>query len=288
MPAEHVGRSKQMNMNRSWSAIPIFCTALLIGGLFIAGQTLRAQVPKPVPDDIKKQVLDNLARQAGKAQIPQSGSRKVMIDYETLDLGDFINIVADEFKIKPLTIDPEIRGDIVIETATPMTRDDAAALFLLVLHSNNAVLIRDRGIYRIVPISSGGLNRVEIIEKPPELSTAKSEPEQSHANTGDQKPPDLPVMNDATGSTAASIKVLNDNSRQKPHLRTYIVEPRFVPVKDLIEAIKPFMADSASIRSFERAKLLIFTDYVTNGDRFLKMIHSLDRDPKAQDSHMGD
>lgn len=219
--------------------------------------------------------------------------------WECFDLRFFINGVADEFGITPIIIDPNIRGTVDVSISTPLAKEDAFSLFLIVLKNNNAALIKDKKTYAVLSMPGAFPGQFpEIIDKLPKPSTPKSEPKQSPANTDNQKQPGFfkgflmsPMAQGRDGRTAetpaASSKHLTNSSNQRPLLATHIVQVQFVPVKDVIESIKPFMTQGGVISPFERANILILTDYADNWARIRQTIQTMGSNPKAQDSHIG-
>jgi type II secretory pathway component GspD/PulD (secretin) len=189
-------RGNQMSINKFWSAILIICAALLLGGSLFAGQVIQAQDQQPSTTD-QRRVQDALRRMLNSTQTPLSNPAATQgapfFNIGWVDLSDFINEVAIGLGITPIIIDPDVRGTVRVEIFSPMTnmtKEDVFHLLSMVLKSNNAALTKDKGIYKIVPISSMP-NMIEDIfwDKIPEPSTPKSEPKQSPENTGDPKQP---------------------------------------------------------------------------------------------------
>jgi type II secretory pathway component GspD/PulD (secretin) len=284
----------QMSINKIRSGIPILCIALLISAVLAAGQMPKAQDKQPPPDDVRKQA-DNLKRlitvMGNSAQIPQVnpaatlddptspiaqasyGRLRINVD-EYTDLHIFFDAVASGLGIIPLTVDSNIKGTIDISTSTPLSKDDVFLLFLCVLKNNSVALIRDKENYKIVPISGippGG----EIVDKLPDTSISKSEPARLSANDGD------PIKPGSSQTPLASPIIQRRNGR---YLTTHIVQVKFVSVKDLIEAIKPFITQTGSIRLIERVNMLILTDYADNWDKIRQTIQLLDINAQSTDN----
>jgi general secretion pathway protein D len=59
-------------------------------------------------------------------------------------------ILGDILAVK-YTVDPGIEGKITIQTPKPVARSEVVDLFQAALRSNNAALVNNKGIYRIVP-----------------------------------------------------------------------------------------------------------------------------------------
>jgi general secretion pathway protein D len=111
---------------------------------------------------------------------------EIALSYQDASLYEFINQVADMLGITPLLIDPNVKGSVYIHSA-PNTyiskSQDLFPIFNLVLKNNNAALVRAGRIFKIVPLSQGLREGLEIIQtlppeaKPaPEQETPKKEP----------------------------------------------------------------------------------------------------------------
>jgi TonB family protein len=84
----------------------------------------------------------------------QTGGAKIQLGYRDADLREFINMIAGTLKLTPIVIDPEVKGTVTIQTASPISADDLLLLFNQILTNNNAALIKQGALYQVVPISS--------------------------------------------------------------------------------------------------------------------------------------
>jgi len=100
--------------------------------------------------------------------------QKMALNLDNADLSVFVNQVSESLGISPIIIDSEVRGSVTVISG-PMSRDDLSVLFIMVLKNNNAALVKDKGIYQIMPISMAIKRGVPIIEKIPEPSTGALE-----------------------------------------------------------------------------------------------------------------
>jgi type II secretory pathway component GspD/PulD (secretin) len=263
-----------------------FCSAILIIGavLLIGGFLAVAQIPK-----------------AQDRQPSAKSDQKMMIDPENHDLRIFINVVADAIGLTPIEIDPAIQGTVEVVTATPVSKDAVFPLFSNVLKCNDAVLIRDRGNYKVLPMSAiSTLGKVEIITNdklPEEFSAQKSQPKQSPQTIGDQKqsgssqklssPKTQGTGKRTSGTPSASAKNVVDSVN--PRMATYIGQVNTIPVKDLIEAIKPHITNAGCIMPYEPLNMVIFAsndDSVAMISHTISVLNSMRLDaqiPQAQD-----
>ena len=323
-----------MSTHRSRNAVFVICIALLMGSLFSAGWAFQGRGSRPASQDDRRRLLENLMRQAqpnkqnaGQGQTqpapapampqqpaapspaspaapappspspPASGSgQRMVLNYEGVDLGDFINQTASALGLNPLIIDSEVKGTVTVVSSTPMSREEVFPLFSMILKNNNAALIKQNGIYQIIPMSSALKRGVEIIERLPEPSTAKPESElplpgpgagagpagsmldafrnMAAARAGTATP--APAGTPAPARTPAATSTETGASSGTPRLATHVIRVEFVPVKDLIEPIRLFMTDGGVIMPYERLNMLILTDYTDSADRILQIIRMLD------------
>ena len=286
-----------IRIGRSWSFIIIIFTALMMGALYSAGwavqeperipstesqrqeainrlltQVRRNQVipPNPAPGAVVNQPVpaDSQAAPAGNSapvpRIIQRDGSKLSLNFENIDLYDFVNQISAILGLTPVIIDSDVRGSVNLMTSTPMPREDVFPLFNMILKSKNAALIKQGGIYQIIPISSALKNGIEILEKLPEPASdngkAGKSSEKDAAKTTIAVPARTPVTEDSTA----------------PRLVTNVIRAEFVPVKDLIEPIKLFMTEGGVIMPYERLNMLILTDYSDSSEKVLQLIHMLD------------
>lgn len=125
-----------------------------IAGGVVGG--IRGKVNAPVPPPPPPQAIMPTAK---PAPVPQQTGLKqadgtVRMNFKDLDLGVFIKEVSEVLDLTPLVVDSAVQGTVTVYNTAPMTKEEALALFNLVLKKNNASLIHQNGIYQINPISS--------------------------------------------------------------------------------------------------------------------------------------
>ena len=113
-----------------------------------------ANAPVPPPRPLKATPLE-----AEKVPVPpQTGLKKadgkLQMNFTNMDLNLFIGQISEILGLTPLVIDSAVKGTVNVYSSTPMTKEEALALFKLILKRNNASLIYQNGIYQVVPISS--------------------------------------------------------------------------------------------------------------------------------------
>ena len=85
---------------------------------------------------------------------------EVTLNFEEADIRDVVKVVFDTLK-ENYTIDPRVQGAVTVQTSRPLTKDLLLPTLETLLRTNDAVLVRDGGIYRILPaagaVQQGGL-----------------------------------------------------------------------------------------------------------------------------------
>jgi TonB family protein len=99
------------------------------------------------------QMRSSIPAPAPPASASQSGA-KTQLNFDNADLRHFINAIASALNLTPIIIDPEVKGTVTVQTASPISADDLLRLFNQVLKNNNAALIKQGDIYQVVPVPS--------------------------------------------------------------------------------------------------------------------------------------
>lgn len=296
------------HIKNSRNVIIIILAALLMGGLSSAAWTFQETKRPPTPsEERRRRALESITRQAQDSKpsakpipappspttlqpapatpsAPPVATGAIQLNFDNEDLTTFINQIASTLGLSPLLIDTDVKGTVNLNSG-PMPKSDILPLFNLILKNNNAALIRQGGIYQIVPISSALKKGVDIIELPSSLSDIP-EPEKEPESKPEPGRPDVlnkPVSNSPTSPAAqipskmamASPQSEGESGRA-PRLATHVIRAEFIPVKDLIEPIRLFMTEGGVIMPYERLNMLILTDYTDSVSRIMQIIRMLD------------
>ena len=286
-----------MNINKLRSPIMAISAALLMSCLVSAAWTPQEPSREPATEKDRKQVLERLINQVQKnqkdtAQSPaapkeqnqtaspapapspvQRGNVKgVMLNFENADLYDVVNELSVTLGLTPILIDSAIKGSVNLQCSTHISKEELFPLFNLILKNNNAALVKEDGIYQIVPISSALKMGVEIIENLPKESEA-SDP----GSEAKPKPaaPNTPTRSRSSRPPARTVPSDNQSSGDS-RLATHVIRTEFIPVGDLIEPIKLFMTEGGAIMPYDRLNMLIITDYTDSVEKILEIVHLLD------------
>jgi general secretion pathway protein D len=171
---------------------------------------------------------------------------------------DFANLMSNTLGLTPMLLDPAIQGSVTAVTPNSMSKDEIFSLCNLILKSKNAALIRDQGIYQIVPITSALKNNLKFIDHLPEdadLGTPGASGVAADPVTAPPREPEDPLA---------------------PRLATHVIHVEFVPVKDLLDVLN-LIVTGGDIITYERQNILIVTDYADNIARIQELIRMLDK-----------
>ncbi|MGA2261876.1 MAG: hypothetical protein ABSH28_10600, partial [Acidobacteriota bacterium] len=267
-------------------------------------QTPSPATPVPTPAAPAQSALPGIVQRA-----PLSADQ-IQLKYDNAPLYDFITQIADMLGITPILIDPDVKGTVYIYSSAPMSKQDVIPIFNIVLKNNNAALVRSGNFYKIVPISQGLKEGLEIVDtlpppppkpaqdketpkktdvpadgtvKPPDTAPPSATPIQPvnavqtppGAATGQTRPGTAPAQNPLQAQATPSAQA-RPASPDGPRLATHIIRAEFVPVQSLVEPIKLFMTEGGVIMPYERQNMLIITDYTDNVQKLLEVVHLLD------------
>ncbi len=141
------------------TAKPLAPTAPAGGGLDLAPT---AKPPLVVPGT--GNFIDTKA--AAKAQPPtqtQAGPGEVTLNFEGADIRDVVKVVFETLK-ENYTVDPQVQGEVTVQTSRPLAKEALLPTLETMLRMSNAVLVRDGGIYRIIP-AAGAVQKGSLVPR---------------------------------------------------------------------------------------------------------------------------
>jgi general secretion pathway protein D len=77
----------------------------------------------------------------------------VTLNFEQADLKEFLRVIFDTILQENYYVDPQIRGTVTLHTTRPVTQGAVLAILETVLEGNGAALIRDEGMFKVVPLA---------------------------------------------------------------------------------------------------------------------------------------
>ncbi len=82
--------------------------------------------------------------------VTRTAAGEVTLNFEEAEIRDVVKVVFDTLK-ENYTIDPQVQGEVTVQTGRPLARDQLLPTLETLLRANNAVLVREGGVYRIIP-----------------------------------------------------------------------------------------------------------------------------------------
>ena len=80
----------------------------------------------------------------------------VTLNFEQAALPEFLSVVFETILKENYLIDPDVRGTVTLHTTRPVTKDAVQSILEEVLQQNDAALIRDAGIFKVIPLVDAG------------------------------------------------------------------------------------------------------------------------------------
>jgi general secretion pathway protein D len=192
------------------------------------------------------------------AQAPpgrQAGANMVPLAFNNADIYSFTNTMAGLLGLTPILVDSAVQGTVDFNGTIP--RDDLFDIFNGILKSRGAALVRQNSLYQVVPISAAIRSDLEIIETRPPPGEGTAAPGVSPVKPSPKQ--------DRIPETSRGLLPA-----------THVIRLDFVPVEDVVEAVRLFVSDNVPIITFKRQNLMIITDYSDNAARIRDFIRMLD------------
>ena len=78
----------------------------------------------------------------------------VTLNFEKAQLHEFLSVVFDKILMQNYVVDPSVTGTVTLHTTRPITQAAVLPTVETVLQLNNAALVYDDGVYRVVPMDA--------------------------------------------------------------------------------------------------------------------------------------
>lgn len=98
--------------------------------------------------------------QAG-SDAPRSSAGDVTLNFQDTAIGEVVKTILGDILRENYSIDDGVQGKVSLQTSKPITRDALIPTLDTLLQINGAALVRNNGLYQVVPtgeVSLGGLN----------------------------------------------------------------------------------------------------------------------------------
>ncbi|MCO4812095.1 MAG: type II secretion system protein GspD [Gammaproteobacteria bacterium] len=127
-----------------------------------AGDTASAEAPANAPSAPDEQDADPIVLGTGQfvqaARGPEravyAGEDGVTLNFEKTQLHEFLSVVFDKILMQNYVVDSSVNGTVTLHTTRPITQAAVLPTVEAVLQLNNAALIYDDGVYRIIPMDA--------------------------------------------------------------------------------------------------------------------------------------
>ncbi|MEA2094076.1 MAG: hypothetical protein U9P11_05885, partial [Pseudomonadota bacterium] len=80
-------------------------------------------------------------------------SGDVILNFEGSSMREFVKVIFDDILGENYLIDPKVDGVVTLHTTRAVSQGAALSILESVLELNGAVLVQDRGMYKIVPVA---------------------------------------------------------------------------------------------------------------------------------------
>jgi general secretion pathway protein D len=78
----------------------------------------------------------------------------VTLNFENASLPEFLRVVFESILKENYLLDPSVSGSVTLHTTRPVTQDTVLPIVEAVLEQNGAALIRDEGMFKVLPLGS--------------------------------------------------------------------------------------------------------------------------------------
>ncbi|MDG4558618.1 MAG: type II secretion system secretin GspD [Candidatus Contendobacter sp.] len=91
---------------------------------------------------------------------PRTAPGEVTLNFDGADIRDVAKVIFDTLK-ENYTVDPQVQGEVTVQTSRPLARDQLLPTLETLLRANQAVLVREGGLYKILP-AAGAVRRAHL------------------------------------------------------------------------------------------------------------------------------
>ena len=88
----------------------------------------------------------------------------VTLNFENASLPEFLRVVFESILKENYLIDPSVSGSVTLHTTRPVTADTVLPIVEAVLEQNGAALIRDEGMFKVLPLGDAASELVNRLD----------------------------------------------------------------------------------------------------------------------------
>jgi general secretion pathway protein D len=121
-----------------------------------SGASVSSPEGEPPPPALRREEIVERGTQAFVGQIAGQSAQApaenadINLRFESVDIREFVKVVLGDILGLSYVIDPAVMGTVTVNTSRALTREDVLPLFEQVLDVNDAVLLAQDGLYRVV------------------------------------------------------------------------------------------------------------------------------------------
>jgi general secretion pathway protein D len=122
--------------------------------------TAATEIPSPAPRRAKGfyepgtgQMLGSPARRAQRITDAVVEDGQIKLNFQNADLLQVTKVILADMLGATYTVDPGVQGEVTMQTSRPLAKSDLVPTLELLLRMNDAAIVMDGAVYRIVPLA---------------------------------------------------------------------------------------------------------------------------------------
>jgi len=219
---------------------------------------------------------------------PPPVSDGLVFRFNNVPIATLIEAVMGELGYSYI-IDPRVEGTASIHTMGEIPRESAFEILEQLLQMNGQGIVRQDGVYVIVPLGEATKIPHELIvnpevtsepqegaPQPPAQQQPPAEPGSGQLQPAPQPAQQAPPAQETVVSTLSPPQEPGPAENREEGVLTYVIALHYIPASEMITLITPFVSNGANIINYATANIIIITDYPENVQQALKLIQLLD------------
>ncbi len=214
--------------------------------------------------------------QASPLQIPVS-SNGLVFRFNDVPITTLIDTVMTELGYSYI-IDPRVQGTASIHTMGEVPRENAFGILEQLLQMNGQGIVKQDGIYVIVPLQLAPKIPHELIVNPEasQMQEGSAQPGAAQLQPAPQPVPPAPAAQGPVVTTIGPPQEPGPGEIQNEGVLTYVIALHHIPSSEMVTLITPFVSNGANMINYASANILILTDFRKNVEQVLELIRLLD------------
>jgi general secretion pathway protein D len=227
------------------------------------------------------------ARQTAPARTAGPG---ISLSFANAPIDTVVNAIMRELG-HSYVIDPSVQGSVSLFTMGDIPTENLFEVLEQILKMNGYSIVRQEGLYVIVPAAAGAKVPHRILVKPetpaaPEPrnhQTPEAEPQEQEDSGMDSAAPPPGMSAPAQQQTSAvQVQGPNEGRQVDPLLAeergiiTYLIPLYYIPSDQMLQMVQPFVSPGATVIDFAPSNIVLITDYRRNIEQVLNLVDLLD------------